>query len=66
MSWLITFTLTEHVSVQEKREARASGKTTAMKQTGSAGGRGQAAGESEEQMTWFERKVLKPVNDALE
>lgn len=68
MSWLITFTLTEHVSVQEKREARASGKTTATKQTGSgsAGGRGQAAGESEEQMTWFERKVLKPVNDVLE
>ena len=66
MAWLITFTLTEHVSVQEKKEARASGKTTATKQTGSAGGGGQAAGESEEKMTWFERKVLKPVNDALE
>lgn len=67
MAWLVTFTLTEHVSVQEKREARASGKTAATKQTGSgAGGKAQAAGESEEQMTWFERKVLKPVNDALE
>ena len=66
MAWLITFTLTEHVSVQEKREARASGKTTATKQTGGGKGGPQAAGESEEQMTWFERKVLKPVNDALE
>lgn len=67
MAWLVTFTLTEHVSVQEKREARASGKTTATKQTGGAGaGGGKAAGESEEKMTWFERRVLKPVNDALE
>ncbi|WP_313375512.1 hypothetical protein [Pantoea sp. CTOTU50773] len=65
MAWLVTFTLTEHVSVQEKREARAGGKTTATKQTGS-GGSGAAAGESEEKMTWFESKVLKPVNDALE
>lgn len=66
MAWLITFTLTEHISVQEKKEARASGKTTATKQTAGAGGSGQAARESEEKMTWFERKVLKPVNDALE
>ncbi|MBE5254181.1 hypothetical protein [Mixta mediterraneensis] len=66
MAWLVTFTLTEHVSVQEKREARVSGKT-ATKQTGGAGaGGGKAAGESEEKMTWFERRVLKPVNDALE
>ena len=68
MSWLVTFTLTEHISVQEKREARASGKTKTVKQTaGSGGGQngGQAAGEDEEKLTWFERKVLKPVNDAL-
>lgn len=68
MSWLVTFTLTEHISVQEKREARASSKTKAVKQTaGSGGGQngGQAAGEDEEKLTWFERKVLKPVNDAL-
>jgi len=63
MAWLVTFTLTEHVSVQEKREARAGSKTSATKQ-GAAAGAG--AGESEEKMTWFERKVLKPVNDALE
>lgn len=67
MSWLVTFTLTEHLSVQEKREARASGKATAKKQGGAAGtGKGaQGAAEDEEKMTWFERKVLKPVNDAL-
>ncbi|EPG9693452.1 hypothetical protein L9F39_000810 [Klebsiella aerogenes] len=71
MSWLVTFTLTEHVSVQEKREARATSKTTAKKQmagnAGNAGkgGGGQDAAEDEAKMTWFERKVLKPVNDAL-
>ncbi len=64
MAWLVTFTLTEHVSVQEKREARTGSKTSATKQ--GAGAAGTGAGESEEKMTWFERKVLKPVNDALE
>jgi hypothetical protein len=33
MAWLVTFTLAEHISVQEKREARATGKTSAKKQT---------------------------------
>lgn len=67
MSWLVTFTLTEHISVQEKREARATSKTTAKKQVAGGAGHsgGQSAGEDEEKMTWFERKVLKPVNDAL-
>lgn len=67
MSWLVTFTLTEHISVQEKKEARASSKTTATKQGGAGGGAGtgQSADEDDEKMTWFERKVLKPVNDAL-
>ncbi|WP_324029952.1 hypothetical protein GC087_06035 [Pantoea sp. JZ2] len=65
MSWLVTFTLTEHISVQEKREARAISKTTAKKQGGGAGSTGQSGDESDEKMTWFERKVLKPVNDAL-
>jgi len=67
MAWLITFTLTEHISVQEKREARADSKTTVKKQTagGSGKGGGQDAAEDEEKMTWFERKVLKPVNNAL-
>lgn len=65
MSWLVTFTLTEHISVQEKKEARASSKTAAKKQGGAAGSAGQSADEDDEKMTWFERKVLKPVNDAL-
>jgi hypothetical protein len=65
MSWLVTFTLTEHISVQEKKEARASSKTTAKKQGGATGNAGQSADEDDEKMTWFERKVLKPVNDAL-
>jgi hypothetical protein len=68
MSWLVTFTLAEHISVQEKREARASAKATAKKQRGGAakGGVQSDAAESEEKMTWFEKKILKPVNDALE
>ena len=57
MSWMVTFTLAEHISVQEKREARSTG---SAEQSG-----GQTAGEDEEKLTWFERKVLKPVNDAL-
>ncbi|MBJ4819974.1 hypothetical protein JGF04_24220 [Salmonella enterica subsp. enterica serovar Rissen] len=67
MAWLVTFTLAEHVSEQEKREDRATGKTTAKKQTASSTGQsgGQSAGEDEEKLTWFERRVLKPVNDAL-
>lgn len=69
MSWLVTFTLAEHLSVQEKKEARASAKTTSKMQTAGgtgAGGTGQSVAEDTEKMTWFERRVLKPVNDALE
>ncbi|EMB4326237.1 hypothetical protein RJ492_004756 [Pluralibacter gergoviae] len=69
MSWLVTFTLTEFISVPEKREERAAGKVSAKKQTpgtsSGAGGGSTAAGESDEKLTWFESKVLKPVNDAL-
>ncbi len=55
----------EHVSVQEKREAGQPVKQR-QKQTASSTGQsgGQSAGE-DEKLTWFERKVLKPVNDAL-
>ena len=69
MSWAVTFTLTEHLSVQEKKEARASGKATSKTQkAGAAGGGGApaAAAEDEEKLTWFEGRVLKPINDALE
>lgn len=64
MSWAVTFTLTEFLSVPEKKEAAANARKSSSVQT--AGGAGQAdAGEDEEKMTWFEKKVLKPVNDAL-
>lgn len=64
MSWAVTFTLTEHISVAEKKEAAANARKTSTAQT--AGGNGGAeATEDAEKMTWFERRVLKPVNDAL-
>ncbi|MFO3907231.1 hypothetical protein AAHD62_22330 [Enterobacter hormaechei] len=66
MSWLVTFTLTEFMSVAEKREAAATSRATSKTQGAGAAGAGSAiAGESDEKMTWFESKVLKPVNDAL-
>ncbi|WP_455811883.1 baseplate complex protein [Pseudomonas graminis] len=67
MAWLVTFTIKERLSVDEKKQARASGKITATKQgaSGAGAGGGVAAAEDEEKMTWFERKVLQPVNDSL-
>lgn len=68
-AWQITFTLREHLSVSEKREARANGKITAKKQGGaSAGKNGKAgAGVEEEKITlnWFEENMLKPTDDYL-
>lgn len=66
-AWAVTFTLREQVSVAEKKEQRADGKINSKKQTpGSNGGAGSAdAQESEEQMSWFESKVLKPINDMI-
>ncbi|WP_270494334.1 hypothetical protein [Citrobacter gillenii] len=69
MSWLVTFTLTEFMSVAEKKEAAANSRATSKAQGASVAGTGSGssgASESDEKMTWFERKVLKPVNDALE
>lgn len=66
MSWAVTFTLTEHLSVQEKKEARVAGKTASKAQTAGGAGAQADAAEDPEKLTWFERKVLKPVNDALE
>ncbi|WP_279050112.1 hypothetical protein [Cedecea davisae] len=64
LAWQVSFTLREKGSVPERQQARKANTTPGTKQ-GSAGGAGQPAGESEEKMSWFERKVLKPVNDAL-
>ncbi len=62
LAWQVTFTLREKRSVPEKRQARA-GSGSSSKQT--PGSRGTAAEEAPDKMTWFEEKVLKPVNDAL-
>ena len=69
-AWQITFTLHEHLSVSEKREARANGKVSAKKQgaAASAGKNGKAGTgvqEEPEKLTWFEEKVLKAVNEML-
>ena len=69
-AWQVTFTLREHLSVSEKREARANGKVAAKKQgaaagTGKNGKAGTGAHEEPEKLTWFEEKVLKPVNEML-
>ncbi|ENR8889591.1 hypothetical protein JAG44_001196 [Citrobacter koseri] len=66
LAWQVSFTLREKGSVPEKRQARKSNATKSTKQTGTAGGGGsEAADETPDKMTWFEEKVLKPVNDAL-
>lgn len=72
MAWSVQFTLREKHSVPEKRQARndARNGTAAVKQSGAtAGGSSTAAAgeakESDQQLTWFEKTVLKPVNDSL-
>ncbi len=67
-AWLVTFTMREHLSVPEKKDAREGSKTAAKKQTpganGQVNGKG-AAAEDEQKLSWFERRVLKPADDAL-
>lgn len=63
LAWQVTFTLREKSSVPEKREARKGNGTGSTKQTGA--GASASADEGAEKMSWFEQKVLKPVNDAL-
>ncbi|QDL30640.1 baseplate complex protein [Serratia liquefaciens] len=65
-AWLVTFTLREHLSVPEKKSAREDNKTAARKQTPGGNGavKGGKAAEDDQQLSWFERKVLKPA-DAL-
>lgn len=67
-AWAVTFTLREQISVAEKKEQRANGKSTAKKQqpgSGSTAGGTVDAQENQEQMSWFESKVLSPINSAL-
>lgn len=67
LAWQVSFTLREKNSVPEKRQARKGNATASTKQTGTAGGGSgvSAADEPADKMSWFEEKVLKPVNDAL-
>ncbi|OTA17570.1 hypothetical protein Xvie_00958 [Xenorhabdus vietnamensis] len=59
-AWQVTFTLREHLSVAEKRDARTAGNVKAKKQTRQGGG---VVEEESEELSWFERNVLKPIND---
>lgn len=65
MAWTVSFTLREYVSVPEKKQARANSKQTAKVQEQS--GKAQVIdGEGEKERTsWFERKVLQPIDIAL-
>ncbi|PHM39812.1 hypothetical protein Xmau_02412 [Xenorhabdus mauleonii] len=59
-AWQVNFTLREHLSVSEKRDERAANKIQVKKQTKQGGG---VVEEEQEELTWFERHVLKPIND---
>ncbi len=64
---LATFTGSiDALSVPEKKSAREDNKTAARKQTPGGNGavKGGKAAEDDQQLSWFERKVLKPA-DAL-
>lgn len=63
LAWLVNFTLREKISVPEQREARRGNLTASTLQTGNAPG--QPADEGPERLTWFEERVLKPINNAL-
>ncbi|HBM9353324.1 TPA: hypothetical protein L0W79_004057 [Citrobacter freundii] len=68
MAWGVQFTLREKHSVPEKRQARNDSRngTAAAKQSAGTGtGDSTAAKESDQKLTWFESKVLNPVNNAL-
>lgn len=70
MAWGVQFTLREKHSVPEKRQARNDSRngTAAAKQSGGTGdgdASSSAAKESDQKLTWFESKVLNPVNNAL-
>ncbi|EJQ2817167.1 hypothetical protein NZ798_005446, partial [Escherichia coli] len=67
LAWQVSFTLRERRSVPEKRQARAAPASSRKQTPQTPGAKGKTvADETPEKMTWFEEKVLKPVNDALE
>ncbi|UBX30511.1 baseplate complex protein [Arsenophonus apicola] len=63
MAWQVTFTLREHLSVSEKKDARAAGQVQAKIQTGNPKVPTSAAKEEKDELTWFESTVLKPIDD---
>ncbi|QBY41975.1 hypothetical protein [Arsenophonus nasoniae] len=63
MAWQITFTLREHLSVSEKKDAIAAGKVQAKKQTGNPKAPTTPSKEEKDELNWFERTVLKPIDD---
>ncbi|WP_430442312.1 hypothetical protein ACLI07_08190 [Providencia huaxiensis] len=63
MAWQVTFTLREHLSVSEKKDARAASQIQAKKQTGNPKAPTGAAKEEKDELTWFESTVLKPIDD---
>lgn len=65
MAWLVTFTLREHVSVPEKKQARADSKITAKAQGQNGTATAAGADEENQRLSWFERNVLKPTDAAL-
>ncbi|QCT18475.1 hypothetical protein FEM41_01875 [Jejubacter calystegiae] len=68
MAWLVTFTLREHLSVPEKKQARAAARTGAKTQGQTGAGASTTTTSTDadaEKMTWFERRVLKPTDEAL-
>lgn len=66
-AWQITFTLREHLSVPEKRESRSAGQVKAKTQNMSdkPKANGEGAPEQEQELSRFEKDVLKPINDGL-
>lgn len=68
MAWQVSFTLKEKTSVPEKKATRSANVgtgSTSTTQTADGPKTAEDLGESEEELSWFERKVLKPIDESL-
>lgn len=70
LAWKVSFTLTEQVSTAEKSKGRkAAGTPSGTTKTQTAAGTTASAdddqAEKKEELTWFERTFLKPLDDTL-
>jgi hypothetical protein len=63
--WQVSFTLIEHISVPEMAEARQTPKGAASQQNEGAGIGGDAPPEGGEKLSWFERNILKPIDQKI-